>query len=125
MSTAYEEYQQMCAELEFLRNQNFALQAHINTLREALEEMVDTFKYMQTAFNDCVFDKANEALSATAKQSLIEHDNEIISKCAYICDNWKCYDVIDECCDTAQNIALLAVSDAIRALIKRNAEGVE
>lgn len=56
------------------------LQSQVNMLRSALEEMVDTFKYMQTAFNDCVFDKANEAISATDKQSLIEHDNEALKQ---------------------------------------------
>lgn len=41
-------------------------QAEIARLRPALQNMFDNFKYMQTAFNDSIFDDAREALSQSS-----------------------------------------------------------
>jgi chromosome segregation ATPase len=41
-------------------------QAEIARLRPALQNMFDNFKYMQTAFNDGIFDDAREALSQSS-----------------------------------------------------------
>jgi len=52
--------------------------AHINDLREALE-----------FYNDAEFPyrTANDALTSTPAQSLQAHDNEVIERCAKVCEN--------------------------------------
>lgn len=70
-----------------------ALNAHINDLREALEdtntrlnEMVDVFYKGSTAADRKRIADNFELLSKTPAQSLQEHDNEVIEKCAKVCD---------------------------------------
>lgn len=73
-----------------------SIEAHINTLREALSGILP---YM---FDVCdkgpdgegwkssklmsEIDAAEEALSATPAESLAKHDDELIEKCARVCD---------------------------------------
>ena len=58
------------------------LQAHINDLRETLE-WIDR-DYGTIGIHSIV----TSALSTTPAQSLQEHDNEVIEKCAKICDGY-------------------------------------
>ena len=59
-----------------------ALNAHINDLREALEEN----HYCNSS--EKAINLYNAAISKTPAQSLQEHDNEVIEKCAKVCDAW-------------------------------------
>lgn len=86
------------------------LQASNHALLEALEEN----HYSNSS--DKAINLYNKAIFSTPAESLALHDNELISKCAYICDSWKREEVMNECCDTAQNEALLDVANNIRAL---------
>lgn len=64
-----------------------ALNAHINDLREALERI----KASKTARYEVEADVGGEVfdvLEKTPAQSLQEHDNEVIEKCANVCDAW-------------------------------------
>jgi hypothetical protein len=70
MSTAYEEYQQMCAELDYIRNKNLELQADNNRLREALEKYEDLINYQYTG--------SSEAISAL--QDASNHAEQILAK---------------------------------------------
>lgn len=77
---------------------NASLQAHINVLREAFEEidmqLENGFVRCQTCGDqedtkdlDCRIWIA-DALASTPAQSLAQHDNEVIEKCAKVCDSW-------------------------------------
>ena len=58
-----------------------ALNAHINDLREA-------FRKIRSCYGDGyeVDNIARQALSKTPAQSLQEHENEVIERCAKVCD---------------------------------------
>ena len=58
------------------------LQAHINDLREALEEN----HYCNSS--EKAINLYNVAISKPPAQSLQKHDNEVIEKCAMVCDAW-------------------------------------
>ena len=58
------------------------LKAHINDLREALEEN----HYCNSS--EKAINLYNVAISKTPAQSLQEHDNEVIERCAKVCDAW-------------------------------------
>lgn len=90
------------------------LQSQVNQLRDAFQ---NSLVALEKANNDglitdtiwvgdaeTLFDYMGEALSATAKQSLIEHDNATIERCAKVANGF--HD-----CD--------AVAESIRALIKQ------
>ena len=55
------------------------LKAHINDLREALEKLAGTNGYVKSV--------ALQALASTPAQSLLQHDNEVIEKCAKVCED--------------------------------------
>jgi len=55
------------------------LKAHINVLREALVEVVNRTE----SFG--IESIAQKALASTPAQSLVEHDNEVIERCAKVC----------------------------------------
>ena len=86
------------------------LQADNNRLREALESCKSA---LVEVYNDDSVPKdlreiadeshvlAKQALSATPAESLQAHDNEVIEKCAKVCDKW---------------IGLETVAEVIRAL---------
>jgi hypothetical protein len=57
------------------------LEAHINELREALEVIATESHYELWQVQ-----VATKALQATPAKSLIEHDNELIERCAKVCD---------------------------------------
>ena len=59
---------------------NTQLQAHINDLREALN---DCYYEVNTNFAKII----KELISKTPAQSLQEHDNEVIERCAKICES--------------------------------------
>ena len=63
-------------EVTRLNKEILALQAHINVLREALEEISS---YQVDEVVDAVCD---EALASTPAQSLQAHDDEVIVRCA-------------------------------------------
>ena len=63
-------------------NENTELQVHMNDWREALEDIAK-----HTPENFWQNKAAKQALSKTPAQSLQEHDNEVIEKCAKVCDD--------------------------------------
>lgn len=72
------------------------LQAHINDLREALQKSLVALERanIEGLITDTIwignaetlFDFMGESLSKTPAQSLRQHDNEVIEKCAEVCD---------------------------------------
>ena len=67
--------------------------AHINTLREALVESLEELEgCFNTLFEDEelkeIIHKIKQILASTPAQSLIQHDNEVIEKCAEVCDTY-------------------------------------
>lgn len=62
-----------------LQAKNRELSASINDLREALEEITNTDPDEGTQW---FHSKAEQALAITPAQSLQEHDNEVIERCA-------------------------------------------
>lgn len=60
------------------------LQAHINDLRDALNAMRDAFDIGGDVTSDenTALYKADKSIVKTPAQSLQEHDNEVIEKCA-------------------------------------------
>ena len=62
------------------RSEIAELKTHINDLREALEEN----HYCNSS--DKAINLYNAAISKTPAQSLQEHDNEVIEKCAKVCE---------------------------------------
>ena len=63
-----------------MENEIIALQKHINVLREALEKLAGTNGYVKSV--------ALQALASTPAQSLQEHDNEVIERCAVAMENY-------------------------------------
>ena len=66
--------------LQVRDNQN---RVYINVLREALEFYANLFSLSHLSH------KAKQALSSTPAQSLIEHDNEVIERCAKVVESFK------------------------------------
>lgn len=58
-----------------------SLEAHINTLRKVMEEIINCPTW---AIGTLRVDKVKQALTAAPAQSLQEHDNEMIEKCANV-----------------------------------------
>lgn len=58
-----------------------ALQAHINRLREALEAIVNSARD-----KNCGLRIADEALASTPAQSLADFEDEVLERCAKVCD---------------------------------------
>ena len=88
--------------LESYADKVTALQAHIEELRKALEDMLAGWKYIRETHGDLygvgwfrAQTKAETALASTPQQSLQAHDDEVIERCAKICDD----------CGTAQGAA--------------------
>lgn len=66
------------------------LQAHINVLREALEEINNqniSLEKHGVAMTYFII-QAIKTLEITPAQSLIQHDNEVIERCAVVCDGY-------------------------------------
>ena len=59
------------------------LQTHINVLRDALEKIV-RLPFASIKWRTL----SAKALALTPAQSLQAHDNEVIEKCAKVCDKW-------------------------------------
>ena len=81
LKAEYEIQKELC---NHFANKSLELQSHINNLREALNMMRDAFDVggdVTSIENDALY-KADNALSKTPAQSLQEHDNEVIEKCA-------------------------------------------
>ena len=68
------------------------LQASNINLREALASMVDMcITHIGSDYNDEIhtrYEKAKQVLATTPAQSLQSHDNEVIEKCAKVCDEY-------------------------------------
>lgn len=75
---------------ETLTNENLELQAQINELRAGFTQL--TALKFSTASHIQKLDAVNKiselALAKTAPQCLQEHDNEVIEKCAKVCDEY-------------------------------------
>ena len=73
---------ELTATIESQASEIAELKAHINDLREALEEN----HYCNSS--EKAINLYNVAISKTPAQSLQEHDNEVIERCAKVCDAW-------------------------------------
>lgn len=72
-------YQGECAcDADWTPSEVYELRANINALREALEVYANR--------DELGSGLAKNALSSTPAQSLAEHDNEVIERCAKVCD---------------------------------------
>lgn len=60
------------------------LKAHINELREALERINHAAKGIAMSY---IHTQCKEALAKTPAQSLQAHDDEVIERCAKVCEN--------------------------------------
>ena len=80
------------AQLDRLISRNDELQAHINVLREALENLHDDIAEYQKlnnigGYENQCMKQARQALASTPAQSLAQHDDEVIERCAKSCEN--------------------------------------
>ena len=82
------------------------LQADNERLREALDDMVESYQYEASSENPPLLN-ARKILASTTAQSLAEHDNDVIERCAKVCESLK---EQDYCVDVR------AGAEAIRAL---------
>lgn len=100
------------SEINSLKQRVDALQADNLRLREALEiiRMLPDL--------ECVLYKCDLALSSTPTQSLVERDNEVIYRCANICDEYANSN-FGSLVDSGQNGAYVC-SKSIRALKVNN-----
>ena len=73
-------YKDVCLE-------NLDLKAHINVLREALSAIRVWCEQPDTDLEDSIGKLSCEALASTPAQSLQAHDNEVIERCAQLCEN--------------------------------------
>jgi DNA repair exonuclease SbcCD ATPase subunit len=68
------------------------LEAHINDLRETLEKYEDLINYQYTGSSEAISalqdasNLAEKILAKTSAQSLQAHDDEVIERCAKVCD---------------------------------------
>ena len=65
------------------------LKSHINDLRDALNAMRDAFDIGGDVTSDenTALYKADKSIVKTPVQSLQEHDNEVIERCAKVCES--------------------------------------
>lgn len=84
--------EELTATIAELQNKNLKqykytseLQAHINVLREAVENLIKVKGRYNT---EIAFKRLEETLATTPAQSLIQHDNEVIEKCAVAMENY-------------------------------------
>lgn len=92
-----------------LTNENIELQAHVNKLREALEDIAK-----HTPENFWQNKASQQALSSTPEQSLAEFENEVIERCAKACkDDWS----------VTREVAFNKANKAIRALKTEKQKG--
>lgn len=116
-----QEYDEILSENENLEREIAELKAHINDLREWLGYLWHECK--RHGITVTVKGKSfTEALASTPAQSLQEHDNEVIEKCAEVCDDRAKYmkemimqDVVVGKADTGAMVC----ANAIRALIEK------
>lgn len=71
------------ARAELADKEKAELQAQINELREALEKIALITHETKTVLI------ISQALANTASPCLIEHDNELIERCAKVADAWE------------------------------------
>ncbi len=63
-----------------------ALKEHNNDLREALEGLMHYFEDDEDSHNKSIFETCRNVISKTPAQSLQAFENEVIEKCAKVCD---------------------------------------
>lgn len=74
-----------------LEHKNYELQAHINVLREALKRIAQNkYSGLSTASLPPIDQRAlwaEQALAQTPAQSLQAFENDVIERCAKVCEN--------------------------------------
>ena len=80
------------ANMKWQANQYTQLQSSNNTLCEALEEaknqIIEMCDTCSVPYPSASFERYWQALSATPAESLAQHDDELIEKCANVCDEY-------------------------------------
>jgi len=87
----YENYEASAECIDQQAQEIVELQSHINDLREALEDIAtDSGGCCDSGYSAAFV--AKSILSKTPAQSLIEHDNEVIERCAKVVDESYAFD---------------------------------